>query len=548
MIGSTGSITAIGAFALSNAHLSNANNEYNMGIGAYAGGFKTNSSNNVCVGYASGQNIEQGNRNIMIGNNTNQNTTNSAYNTNDSIAIGYHSRSIHNNSICIGSETISTKANQIILGNNNITELNTSGTIICPSLTCSTSSLNTLDNTINNNGFIIGQKDSASVFLGVNAGNKTMTGTGNICCGQNTGWQITSGSSNVGIGDGALYNITTGIRNTSIGDLCGAGNSGSYNVFVGAQAASGSSSANYSTVVGYQARCDNFTNCVCIGNNAIATSSNQIVLGDTNITELKTSGKVICNGVQVNDTSDENSIVMANGTVNTTMKADVSTLQTSMTTANTNITDLQTDVNILKSPFLPYELFKFVNRGLCWYGSTAPVASYTNSASTHYTITGTVSGKLPTAGINSITNLITLTPTSIANGVGVSIVNTATGPCCMIGGGFLFTCSFNFLADTIALGSPPYDYFSQQFFCGLTTQTTALTLNATTLVSSKTNIIGVYNDISTLSALLTVNNPNLKFIGGSTSVDLGSYFPHDNKFDTTFYCGFNFFSDYPLFN
>ena len=65
--------------------------------------------------------------------------------------------------------------------------------------------MNTLKNTINNNGFIIGQKDSASVFLGYNAGNKTMTGTGNICCGQNTGWQITSGSSNVGIGDGALY-------------------------------------------------------------------------------------------------------------------------------------------------------------------------------------------------------------------------------------------------------------------------------------------------------------------------------------------------------
>jgi hypothetical protein len=81
--------------------------------------------------------------------------------------------------------------------------------------------------------------------------------------------------------------------------------------------------------IGHNSNCSTFSNCVAIGKSATNTASNQIVLGNTNITEIKTNGKVICNGVQVNSTTDVNSIVMANGTVDTTLKTDVSTLKSS---------------------------------------------------------------------------------------------------------------------------------------------------------------------------------------------------------------------------
>ena len=177
-------------------------------------------------------------------------------------------------------------------------------------------------------------------FLGINAGNLTLSGAyGNAAFGDSTLTSVTSGDYNIAIGQGALksattanYNIgiglragqdilsnsnnvlvgyssgtfvaannntflgsytgnrtTTGSDNTFLGYSCGLYNiSGNYNSFLGRSTGNANLYGSNNTAVGYSADfgANNLTNATAIGYNATATASDQVRLGDGNISTL----------------------------------------------------------------------------------------------------------------------------------------------------------------------------------------------------------------------------------------------------------------------
>jgi hypothetical protein len=74
---------------------------------------------------------------------------------------------------------------------------------------------------------------TANTFLGLNAGNFTMTGGNNTADGDSTLQANTSGTQNTAIGSGSLYSNTTGSNNTATGALALQSNNGSGNTASG---------------------------------------------------------------------------------------------------------------------------------------------------------------------------------------------------------------------------------------------------------------------------------------------------------------------------
>ena len=183
--------------------------------------------------------------------------------------------------------------------------------------------LTTDNKNISVGGMIVGYNDTASIYLGYNAGggsahHPSITGTSNICFGQNVGSQLTSGSKNIGIGDGTLYNITTQTSNTSVGDFAGISNVGDNNTYLGA--GSGGSSGSDNVAIGHNSTCSTFSNCIAIGKSATNTASNQIVLGNSNTTELKTNARnlVVNDGaypLSIRSSASNNVIIGQGGTI-----------------------------------------------------------------------------------------------------------------------------------------------------------------------------------------------------------------------------------------
>lgn len=186
---------------------------------------------------------------------------------------------------------------------------------------------------------------SFNTFLGVNSGNFTMTGSGsignhNVGIGDNTLTSLTTGESNTTVGQGSMNANTTGVQNTAIGrnafsvNQTGSDNTaigyaslttatnrsqntavgasalrfntstnntvvgakagdattnGYGNTLVGANAGGVFTTGDFNTVVGDSAYMSstNYSNTTVIGNRAEPTASNQVVLGNSSVTQLK---------------------------------------------------------------------------------------------------------------------------------------------------------------------------------------------------------------------------------------------------------------------
>ncbi len=150
-------------------------------------------------------------------------------------------------------------------------------------------------------------------------------GSGNISIGHSTSFANSSGSFNTIMGTWAYKMFTTASDNTVIGfsaladlDIFNLGNyTGDRLTAVGSNALYKNQSGSRNTGIGYKALYDNknggnntalgygagqtlngLNNTTSIGSGAVATSSNQIMLGNANVTQVKTAG-----GLTVGDTS-----------------------------------------------------------------------------------------------------------------------------------------------------------------------------------------------------------------------------------------------------
>jgi hypothetical protein len=148
--------------------------------------------------------------------------------------------------------------------------------------------------------------------VGANALNKNVTGTANVAIGQGAMAEgNASGSENAAVGYYSLRDLVNGNYNTALGSLSGfIPTSGSQNTFIGASAGNNASQKldpENSTAIGY---------------GAYTTKSNQVVLGNSTVSETVLRGAVLAgSSLAINGTTNIDGVRSATqtfdfGTVN----------------------------------------------------------------------------------------------------------------------------------------------------------------------------------------------------------------------------------------
>ena len=146
-----------------------------------------------------------------------------------------------------------------------------------------------------------------NIGLGSNSLNQTTDGKNNVGVGFNALYANTTGSYNIGIGTEAARNASTSSNITAIGMEALKYESGAGNTAVGSYAGKPSTSAVYSgttnsTFIGYNTTTGKtsdatITNSTAIGYGAAVTASHTIQLGNTSVTDVKTSGALTTGAV-----------------------------------------------------------------------------------------------------------------------------------------------------------------------------------------------------------------------------------------------------------
>jgi hypothetical protein len=235
--GTNGSSTAFGILALS----SNTTGENNTGIGYNALDANTSGSNNTAVGTSALANNINGFQNVSVGTASLVNNSSGSYNT----AVG--SNALFNNT----TGTFNTAVGSDALFNNTTGNSNTA---------CGAGVLAQNTTGIFNTG--MGESSLAQNTIG----------TYNTAYGFSSLRFNVGGEINTAIGSGALQNNTTGSGNTAVGvNALQSNTTGNNNTAVGLAALS--SNTTYSNVGGF-------------GYNAQVSDSNQIRIGDSNITSV----------------------------------------------------------------------------------------------------------------------------------------------------------------------------------------------------------------------------------------------------------------------
>jgi len=140
---------------------------------------------------------------------------------------------------------------------------------------------------------------------------------------------------NTSTGLRALASNTTGTYNSALGTNSLQNNStGSSNVAIGGYALSSNFLGNYNTALGYSADVsvisgEELTNATAIGFNAIVTASNTIQLGNTDVTNVKTSGTLTAGAVTYTSTDGTTGQVLTTNGVGVTSWGTPTTTATS---------------------------------------------------------------------------------------------------------------------------------------------------------------------------------------------------------------------------
>ena len=280
-----GQNTVLGNSALYNATTS----DKNICVGGGTGKNLTSGSGNVFVGFESGDSLTTGDENVGVGQQALRYTqTSSQYN----IGIGFSAvRGTYNNSTpskCIGIGSYSLELIQDGQGNTAVGH--ESGKV------CTTGNRNTFI------GWSTGKAlttASNSTIIGADAGPAVTTGSQNMFVGGYAGFNATTSLQCTGVGYASLFSLTTGeynvgfghqsIRtgttfdeNTALGHSAGYSVTGDKNTLIGRKAGySGTNdltSGDNNILIGYQAAASS------------ATVSNEVTVGDTNITKFRVPG------------------------------------------------------------------------------------------------------------------------------------------------------------------------------------------------------------------------------------------------------------------
>jgi hypothetical protein len=301
----------------------NTTGQQNTAVGTQTMYSNTTGSNNIALGKGSLNKNTTGGSNISIG----YNAMNSNVGNGGSIALGYNAMFYADdrtsgrptNNIAIGYEALkgsATAANNTGVSNTAIGTsallVNTSGAnnvaLGGDALKSNTTGyqnvavgngalgLNTTGENNNAFGFVSQEKTTtgrANSSFGSESMRDNTTGSYNAGFGNGALWKNTTGSNNSAVGYNALNQNTTGTQNAAFGEEALTLNTtGSYVTAFGAEAGKANTTGSSNTYLGANANTSTGTisNSTAIGYNAQVTASNQIQLGNANVTMVKSAG------------------------------------------------------------------------------------------------------------------------------------------------------------------------------------------------------------------------------------------------------------------
>lgn len=141
-------------------------------------------------------------------------------------------------------------------------------------------------------GYLSGRANTTGIrnsFFGHHSGYSNTTGQQNVFVGWQTGYTNSTGEYNTYVGRQAGY-YSTASHNTFLGSQAGLNCTGNNSVMVGSGSGSVVTSGNNNTCVGYSANvaaaCSTSSNMTAIGYSAVATSANDITLGNSSVTSI----------------------------------------------------------------------------------------------------------------------------------------------------------------------------------------------------------------------------------------------------------------------
>lgn len=127
--------------------------------------------------------------------------------------------------------------------------------------------------------------------------------------------KVTTGQQNTGLGAEVMFELTSGSHNTAIGAQTIINSTGSGNTALGYRAGETLTTGSNNILIGKNANVssNNLSNATVIGANAIVNASNKIRLGDTNVTNIETSGTITAGAITIPNTD---------GSANQVLKTD----------------------------------------------------------------------------------------------------------------------------------------------------------------------------------------------------------------------------------
>jgi len=244
-----------------------------------------------------------------------------------------------------------------------------------------------------------------NIGLGSFSLNQTTDGKNNIGVGLNALYSNTTGSANIGIGTEAARNASTYSNITAVGMEALKYESGAGNTALGSFAGKPSTNAVYtgttnSTFLGYNTTTSKtaeqtIDNATAIGYGAAVTASNLIQLGNTSVTNVKTSGTVTAGDITYPKThGTANQVLTTTGsgtlTFTTPTVAKPTSDQFTATAAQTSFTLTQTPItNTTVSPNVKPNVWMYINgirTNNSAYSISGTTVTYTAASNNNYTI------------------------------------------------------------------------------------------------------------------------------------------------------------------
>ena len=271
--------------------------------------------------------------NTAVGSNSLYNNTTANYNTAVGVsALGSNTTGENNTASGAGSLQYNTTGEQNSAFGKNTLSSNTTGSINTATGTGALSS-NTAggaNNAYGANALLSNTTGSNNNATGFNSLYSNTTAVSNNAYGTNALYSNTIGYSNNAFGFQSLYTNTIGSANTGYGQsTLYLNTTGSNNTAIGYSALDNNTTGSNNTAIGYEAdvSSNNLSNATAIGNGAIVSESNTIQLGNTSVTNLKTSGTITANAITYPNTAGTNGQVLTSngsGTASWQSKSAVS--------------------------------------------------------------------------------------------------------------------------------------------------------------------------------------------------------------------------------